>query len=92
MKQNYNRKYPTNSHAVPIVKVSEKITLTSHGRTYIFKRTKFPMVLAYVITSHSVEGITKERVIIHFASNQAKHALFSVPFSQNLKWYILKSN
>ena len=40
------------------------------------------MVLAYAITSHSAQGITKERVIIDYGSNQVKHALFFVPFSR----------
>ena len=40
------------------------------------------MVLAYAITSHSAQGLTKERVIIDYGSNKAQHALFSVPFSR----------
>ena len=40
------------------------------------------MVLTYAITSHSAHGITKDRVIIYYGSNKAKHALFSVPFSR----------
>ena len=40
------------------------------------------MVLAYAITSYSVQGITKERVIIDYSSNQAKHALYYVLFSR----------
>ena len=82
MRQNYHEKHPTNCHAVPIVKVSKKIILTAHGRTYTFKRTQFPIVLAYAITSHSAQGITKEKVIIDYGLNKAKHALFSVLFSR----------
>ena len=81
-RQNYEKKHPTNKKAVPILRVSEKITLTYHGKKYQFKRTQFPIVLAYAITSHSAQGLTKERVIIDYGSNKAQHALFSVPFSR----------
>ena len=53
-----------------------------NGRNFTFRRTQFPLVLAYAITSHSVQGITKEKVIIDYGSNPAKHALFFVPFSR----------
>ena len=76
------RKHPTNSHAVPIVNVSEKITLTSYRKTYKFRRTQFPTVLAYAITSHSAQGITKDRVIINYDSNQAKHTFFFVHIAE----------
>jgi len=91
-RQNSEIKHPTNSNAVPIVKVSEIITLQFEGTKFKFKRTQFPMVLAYAITSHSAQGITKERVIIDYGSNKAQHALFSVPFSraQTLNGIFLK--
>ena len=92
--QNYEKKHHTNKKAVPILMVSEKITLTSHGKKYQFKRTQFTIVLAYAITSHSAQGLTKERVIIDYGSNKAQHALFSVPFSrgQTLDGIFLKAN
>ena len=40
------------------------------------------MVLAYAITCHASQGITKERVIIDYTETRPKHALFSVPFSR----------
>ena len=81
-RQNYEKKHHTNKKVVPILRVSEKITLTYQGKRYQFKRTQFPIVLAYAITSHSAQGLTKERVIIDYGSNKAQHALFSVPFSR----------
>ena len=76
------KKHPTNPNAVPIFRVREQVTVTMNGRKFTFRRTQFPLVLAYAITSHSAQGITKERVIIDFGPNHAKHALFSVPFSR----------
>ena len=67
---------------VPIFKISEQVTLKIDGTKFIFRQTQFPLVLAYDITSHEAQGITKERVIIDYGSNHAKHALFSVPFSR----------
>ena len=80
-RQNYEKKHP-NPNAVPIFRVREEVTVTMNGTKFKFRRTQFPLVLAYAITSHSAQGITKERVIIDFGPNQAKHALFSVPFSR----------
>ena len=46
-RQNSERTDPTNNKAVPIVKVSETITLKFQGKTYKFNRTQFTIVLAY---------------------------------------------
>merc|ERR1712055_437486 len=68
--------------AVPIVRHSEQLKLTYEGKQYMFKRSQFPLVLAYAITCYASQGITKERVIIDYTGNRQKHALFSVPFSR----------
>ena len=52
------------------------------SRSYTFKRTQLALVQAYVITSHSAQGITREWVIIDYRSNLAKHGLFSRLFSR----------
>ena len=67
---------------MPIFRVREQVTVTMNGRKFTFRRTQFPLVLAYAITSHSAQEITKERVIINYGSNQVNHALFFVPFSR----------
>ena len=63
------------------------------GKQFSFKRSQFPLVLAYAITCYASQGITKERVIIDYTGNRQKHALFSVPFSrgQTLDGIFLKS-
>ena len=74
------------SGAVPIHRIIEHVKLTknmtSEGNNYNFKRSQFPLVLAYAITSHSAQGITKDIVIIDYGDSRTKHALFSVPFSR----------
>ena len=51
-------------------------------KKYSFNRSQFPLTLAYAITCHASQGITKDRVIIDFSVKDRKHALFSVPFSR----------
>ena len=81
-RRNSERKHATFKKAVPIVRISEQVKLTVDGKQYTFKRTQFPLVVAYAITSYASQGITKERVIIDYGDNKQKHALFSVPFSR----------
>ena len=69
-------------NAVPIVRISEQLKLKVDGKQYTFKRSQFPLVVAYAITCHASQGITKELVIIDYTENRKKHALFSVPFSR----------
>ena len=45
--------------AVPICRITEHVNLTIEGKHYNFKRSQFLLVLAYAITSHSAQGITK---------------------------------
>ena len=53
------------------------------GKQYTLKRRQFPLTVAYAITCHASQGITKERVIIDYTDHRKKkHALFSVPFSR----------
>merc|ERR1712243_483823 len=59
-----------------------QLKLKYEGKQYTFKRSQFPLVLAYAITCYASQGITKERFIIDYNGNRQKHALFSVPFSR----------
>ena len=67
---------------VPIFKISEHLKLKMDGKQYTFKRSQFPLVVAYAIICYASQGITKERVIIDYTGNTKKHALFSVLFSR----------
>ena len=79
---NSEARHPTYKKAVPILRISEQVKLTVEGKQYTFKRTQFPLVVAYATTSYLSQGVTKERVIIDYGENKQKHALFSVPFSR----------
>merc|ERR1712089_93292 len=81
-RKNFGKKNEIYQKAVPIVRHSEQLKLTYEGKPYTFKRSQFPLVLAYAITCYASQGITKERVIIDYTGNRQKHALFSVPFSR----------
>lgn len=81
-RNNSKLKHPLHKTAVPITRTSEVISLKQAGKSYTFKRTQFPLVLAYAITCHSSQGLTKERVIIDFPSAQKRHASFFVAFSR----------
>ena len=77
-------KHPQYKDAVPILRIKEKVKVKVpvNGKTYYFQRTQFPLVSAYAITCHASQGITKERVIIDYPTNQKRHGLFFVPFSR----------
>ena len=53
-----------------------------------FQRTQVPLVLAYGITCHAAQGITKETVIIDMGKTGRKHGLFFVPLSRAKKLYL----
>merc|ERR1712115_396197 len=81
-RRNFGRSHEIYKKAVPIVRHTEQLKLKYDGKQYTFKRSQFPLVLAYAITCYASQGITKERVIIDYTGNRQKHALFSVPFSR----------
>ena len=81
-RHNTKKKHSMHKNAVPIVRISEQLKLKVDGKQYTFKRSQFPLVVAYAITCYASQGITKERVIIDYMGNTKKHALFSVPFSR----------
>ena len=81
-RRNSKIKHPHHKMAVPITRTSEVITLRQAGKVFTFKRTQFPLILAYAITCHASQGITKERVIIDYTTRQKKHASFFVAFSR----------
>ena len=81
-RRNFGKSHEIYKKAVPIVRHTEQLKLKYDGKQYSFKRSQFPLVLAYAITCYASQGITKERVIINYTANRQKHALFSVPFSR----------
>merc|ERR1712121_583671 len=81
-RRNFGKSHDIYKNAIPIVRHTEQLKLTYEGKQYTFKRSQFPLVLAYAITCYTSQGITKERVIIDYTGTRPKHALFSVPFSR----------
>merc|ERR1712002_63668 len=81
-RRNFGKSHEIYKNAIPIVRHTEQLKLKYEGKQYTFKRSQFPLVLAYAITCYASQGITKERVIIDYTGNRQKHALFSVPFSR----------
>jgi hypothetical protein len=81
-RRNFGKSHEIYKKAIPIVRHTEQLKLKYDGKQYTFKRSQFPLVLAYAITCYASQGITKERVIIDYTGNRQKHALFSVPFSR----------
>merc|ERR1712121_556949 len=81
-RRNFWKSHDIYKNAIPIVRHTEQLKLTYEGKQYTFKRSQFPLVLAYAITCYASQGITKERVIIDYTGTRPKHALFSVPFSR----------
>merc|ERR1712002_325040 len=81
-RRNFGKSHDIYKNAIPIVRHTEQLKLTYERKQYTFKRSQFPLVLAYAITCYASQGITKERVIIDYTGNRQKHALFSVPFSR----------
>ena len=61
---NSEKKHSTISKAVPIVRISEQVKLKVDEKQYTFKRSQFPLVLVYAITSHSSQGITKNESLL----------------------------
>ena len=69
--------------AVPITKVKDSISFTSKSKkTFNFKREAFPLILAYAITCHASQGLTKDRVLIDFRGGIPKHGMLFVAFSR----------
>merc|ERR1712121_415018 len=81
-RRNFGKSHDIYKNAIPIGRHTEQLKLTYKGKQYTFKRSQFPLVLAYAITCYASQGITKERVIIDYTGTRQKHALFSVPFSR----------
>merc|ERR1712243_155901 len=69
-RKNFGKKNVVYPKAVPIVRHSEQLKLTYERKPYTFKRSQFPLVLAYAITCYASQGITKERVIIDYTGNR----------------------
>lgn len=63
-RRNFGKSHEIYQKAVPIVRHTEQLKLKYDGKQYSFKRSQFPLVLAYAITCYASQGITKERVII----------------------------
>merc|ERR1712240_969684 len=81
-RRNFGKSHDIYKNAIPIVRHTEQLKLTYERKQYTFKRSQFPLVLAYAITCYASQGITKERVIIDYTGTRPKHALFSVQFSR----------
>ena len=82
-KTRHNSKHK-HSHglAVPITRSAEAVLVQQGGKKYSFKRTQFPLIVAYAITCHGSQGLTKECVIIDYATKSKMHASFFVAFSR----------
>ena len=81
-RRNCKHKHPQYRNAVPIIRTTEMLNIRVEGKNCSFKRSQFPLTVAYAITCHAAQGITKDRVIIHYDVKDKRHALFSVPFSR----------
>ena len=52
------------------------------NKSFTFRREQFPLVLAYAITCHASQGLTKDYVLIDFRGGQPKHGMLFVAFSR----------
>ena len=90
-------KYTRDKTAVPIKRVKDtvKLTIKSHhtSKRFEFKREGHPLVLAYSITSHGSQGMTRDIVISDFPKGSVKHGQFFVMISRarSLSGVYLKS-